>query len=49
MGIGERNVEDDRPFLVQDTQLIARVRRRIERRDAYTGLSRPITGRPNAV
>ena len=49
MGLGERNVEDDRPLLVQDTQLMARVRRRIERGDAYTGLSRPITGRPNAV
>ena len=49
MGLGQRNVEDDRPLLVQDTQLMARVRRRIERGDAYTGLSRPITGRPNAV
>ena len=49
MGLGQRNVEDDRHLLVQDTQLMARVRRRIERGDAYTGLSRPITGRPNAV
>ena len=49
MGLGQHNVEDDRHLLVQDTQLMARVRRRIERGDAYTGLSCPITGRPNAV
>ena len=47
-GLGDRNgVDDDRPLLSDDPGLTGRVWARIRRGEAYTGLTRPITGRPN--
>ena len=47
-GLGDRGGPPDmRPFLCEDPGLTARVWARILRGEAYTGLTRPITGRPN--
>ena len=47
-GMGSRNTKsDDRPFLVEDEILVARVLARVARKRAYTGIECPITGMPN--
>ena len=46
-GMGSKSTRsDDRPFLVDDEILVARVLARVAGKRAYTGLERPITGMP---
>ena len=47
-GMGSRSTKSgDRPFLVDDEILVARVLARVAGKRAYTGLIRAITGMPN--
>ena len=47
-GLGDRKGKpDERPLLIDDAGLVARVWSRVNRGEAFTGLKRPITGRPN--
>ena len=47
-GLGDRNgADDDRPFLRDDPGLTGRVWARVRRGESYTGMTQPITGRPN--